>query len=157
MYFSCRSKENEKHVDSSSKAEGQGQEYSVEKILDKRTRNGIVEYFLKWTDYDDSENSWEPEENLHCEELVNDFEEKLKKEKKNTQPVRNRKRTFSKKRCASSDDKMSKKNRNKSVKSNKIQDTINVDCEQNGESEDETNNINENWYQLFPWEGLLKI
>jgi len=98
--------------------------------LDERTRNGIIEYFLKWIDYNDSENSWEPEENLHCEELVNDFEVKFKKEKKNTQPLRSRKRTFFKKRCAfcaSSDAGTSKEHINKSVKSNEIQDTINDD------------------------------
>lgn len=55
------------------------QEYNVEKILDKRIRNGIVEYFLKWKDYDDSHSSWEPMENIKCERLITSFENQIKK------------------------------------------------------------------------------
>lgn len=45
--------------------------YVVDKILDKRTRNGIVEYFLSWKGFDSDENSWEPIEHLeNCPELV---------------------------------------------------------------------------------------
>ena len=52
-------------------------EFLVEKILDKRWRYGKIEYLLKWVGYSDDHNSWEPEENLHCEELIKDFEEQL--------------------------------------------------------------------------------
>ena len=38
--------------------------YRVEKILQKRKRKGIVEYFVKWKDYPDKFNSWEPESNI---------------------------------------------------------------------------------------------
>uniref|UniRef100_A0A2S2NS21 Heterochromatin protein 1 n=1 Tax=Schizaphis graminum TaxID=13262 RepID=A0A2S2NS21_SCHGA len=54
------------------------QEYIVEKILKKRTRYGKVEYFLKWKDYSDSENSWEPIENLNCDDLVASYEAIIK-------------------------------------------------------------------------------
>ncbi|XP_050063103.1 chromo domain-containing protein cec-1-like [Aphis gossypii] len=90
-----RSNENEEHVDSSSEVEDQEKEYTVEKILDKRKRYGKVEYLLKWTGYSDLDNTWEPEENLHCGELVEEFEEKLKQEMKKTQPERSHKQTLS--------------------------------------------------------------
>lgn len=70
--------------------------FVVEKILKRRKRYGKVriialytlnincnmivtwfflknEYLLKWLGYPNSENQWEPEENLNCPELVNDF------------------------------------------------------------------------------------
>lgn len=62
--------------------EDQEQEYSVEIILDKRLNNNKVEYFIKWIGYDDRENCWEPEENLNCVDLINAFEERLKREEK---------------------------------------------------------------------------
>ncbi|XP_064455934.1 uncharacterized protein LOC135366893 isoform X2 [Ornithodoros turicata] len=48
--------------------------YIVEKILEKRETNGKVEYLLKWKGYPDSENCWEPEENIISKRLIQLFE-----------------------------------------------------------------------------------
>ncbi|GIX86686.1 chromobox protein homolog 3 [Caerostris darwini] len=58
------------------------EEYTVEKILDKRIVEGKIEYFLKWQGYPDSENTWEPEENLDCPEIISEFERNWNKKKK---------------------------------------------------------------------------
>ena len=51
----------------------------AEKIIDKRTYgSGKVEYLLKWKEYEEKHNSWEPKEDFECEDLINEFEEKQK-------------------------------------------------------------------------------
>jgi chromobox protein 1 len=50
----------------------------VKTILNKRIQHGKVEYLLKWKGFDDSENSWEPVENLDCEDLIKNYENKIK-------------------------------------------------------------------------------
>jgi len=64
-----------------SDAEGSEEEYSVEKILDKRLRHGKVEYLIKWEGYPDSENTWEPQANLDCPEIIQGFEDAAKSKK----------------------------------------------------------------------------
>jgi hypothetical protein len=48
-----------------------GNEYTVERILDKRGRRGRPEYLVKWAGYHDSESTWEPVAHLrNAAELV---------------------------------------------------------------------------------------
>uniref|UniRef100_T1L3U7 Chromo domain-containing protein n=1 Tax=Tetranychus urticae TaxID=32264 RepID=T1L3U7_TETUR len=50
------------------------EEYAIEKILDRRVRSGVTEYYIKWKGYSESDNTWEPECNLNCPEMIQQFE-----------------------------------------------------------------------------------
>jgi len=76
-----------------------GEVYEVEKILEKRMKKGKAEYLIKWKgskiqlaviiDYrhllwcvsgydDEAENTWEPVDNLDCDDKIQEFEKKHK-------------------------------------------------------------------------------
>ncbi|XP_054166559.1 chromobox protein homolog 5-like [Oppia nitens] len=53
-------------------------EYYAEKIIDKQVINGRPIYLVKWCDFSDDYNTWEPIENLkdECYHLINHFNNK---------------------------------------------------------------------------------
>lgn len=79
------------------KAEIPEQNYEVEKILDERTsKNGDREYHVKWKNFGDQANTWEPAENVEetAAEAINEFleERKRKKTQKGLESESNQKR-----------------------------------------------------------------
>lgn len=96
---------NVQSVDSDETGDEGEEDYVVERVVDKKTHKGKVcgrtcpwflkqkknmkmilfffqtQYFIKWEGYPDSENTWEPVENLDCDELLEQFEKNLQKKK----------------------------------------------------------------------------
>jgi hypothetical protein len=49
-------------------------QFTVERILDKRIKDGLPQYLIKWEGYGNSDNSWEPEANILDTNLILVFE-----------------------------------------------------------------------------------
>lgn len=64
-----------------SKTDLEEEEYVVEKVVGKRIKDGSVQYRLKWKGYSDAENTWEPEDNCICHDLIAEYEKNLAKKK----------------------------------------------------------------------------
>ena len=52
----------------------QEEEYEVEFIIGKRKKKGKIQYLVKWKGWDRPEdNSWKYLKDLHCNDLIEDF------------------------------------------------------------------------------------
>jgi hypothetical protein len=66
----------------------------VERILDVYfKRNGQREFLVSWKGFPNSQNSWEPEENMDCKDLIKKFMSKVEKAKESDQRELRIKRT----------------------------------------------------------------
>ncbi|KAH1017209.1 polycomb group protein Pc [Dendroctonus ponderosae] len=54
--------------------------YAAERIMKKRIRKGVVEYYVKWKGWSQKHNTWEPEENILDSRLIQQFEHSHKGE-----------------------------------------------------------------------------
>ena len=55
--------------------------YDVEDIVNDRIQSGKKQYLIKWVGFPSSQNTWENEENIFCEELKRNYETKKQKTK----------------------------------------------------------------------------
>ncbi|KAK9737750.1 Chromo (CHRromatin Organization MOdifier) domain [Popillia japonica] len=54
--------------------------YAAERIIRKRIRKGVVEYYVKWKGWGPKHNTWEPEHNILDDRLIDSFKKSLKNE-----------------------------------------------------------------------------
>ncbi|KAF8982994.1 hypothetical protein BGZ46_000215 [Entomortierella lignicola] len=59
--------------------EEEGDEYEVERVVGHKRERGVLSFLLKWKGYEDADNTWETNDNLSCEELINEYWEKYEK------------------------------------------------------------------------------
>jgi len=59
--------------------------YNIDKILDKRKKNGHIEYLIKWIGYTNEDNTWESRDNLiedGAKDLLDAYDKETKKKNK---------------------------------------------------------------------------
>lgn len=61
---------------------GEQKEFEVEKIIEVHfKKNKKREFLIRWKGFTSADDTWEPEENLNCPELIEKFMQKVEKAK----------------------------------------------------------------------------
>lgn len=62
--------------------------YEVEKIINEKLEDGKLKYLVKWAGYSETDNTWEPEENLtNCQTALNEYRTQRSLEHAATEPL----------------------------------------------------------------------
>jgi len=92
-------------------------EFEVEKIIEVRfKKNGTKEFLIRWKGFSPADDTWEPEKNLNCPELIAKFMQKLEKAKTSEMRELRTNRAHTKRYTLSTRDsgrRLSKRNRDK--------------------------------------------
>ena len=70
------------HSKTDPEREEEEEEFEVEEILDHKTKNGKTYFFLKWKGFPSSANTWEIEDNLSCQDVLDRYWSQNSKKKK---------------------------------------------------------------------------
>lgn len=71
--FQCGVNQNIEHYHKEEEKDEDENEYEVERILAHKFKKQMRYFFVKWKGYDSSQNSWEPETNLSCPRVLNEY------------------------------------------------------------------------------------
>jgi Chromo (CHRromatin Organisation MOdifier) domain len=63
-------------------------EFEVERIVDKRIKQGKEQFRVRWSGYGEKDDTWEPVKNLNCPDKIQEFEESLESSKEPSSEVR---------------------------------------------------------------------
>ncbi|XP_025993060.1 chromobox protein homolog 5 [Solenopsis invicta] len=92
-------------------------EFEVEKIIEVRfKKNGAKEFLIRWKGFSANDDTWEPEKNLNCQELISKFMQKVEQAKTSemrelrTNPAHTKRYTLA---SQASGRRLSKRNRDK--------------------------------------------
>ena len=117
-------------------------EYEVEKIVDKRVRNGKVEYKIKWVGYSMEECTWEPLKNLeNIKKMIDDYNEKI------NQKESQKKNSIEKFLGKKTDNPLPEEEKNNTIKNNEkenVNEEKNLPNLNDLKENNNNNNINEN-------------
>lgn len=84
-------KREEAKLEAIEKAKKSNGEYEVESIVDSKVVKGKTKYLIRWKNYDQADDTWEPEETLHCPELIRAFKKKSPAKKAKAKKAKKRK------------------------------------------------------------------
>lgn len=85
-------KREEEKLQSKLKAKDSNNEYEVEAIMGSKTYKGKTKYLIRWKGWDEADDTWEPEDTLHCPELIRAFNKKGKSTPKKAKKIKKSKK-----------------------------------------------------------------